>query len=786
MSGTSVRLLAKSGKPPIYLDEHTQDVEVALDQIRHIWPDLPSPLQVAARFHDFGKAADGFQQMLQLQGPVWGFRHEVLSAAIFRQCYTLAERDWYRAYLALLTHHKNLLDSDKRVNADLMHCQSTGRTPVWPDKWNELNVPALRSLFVADLAKWVFDPQTESPANDIFEIADALEPVFVDMQTALCRGALVAADHLASAKMGQSLFGHNITRRALRKYMRSIENPRWQQWNRMQRSAARAQGSSMLIAPTGAGKTEAALLWALRNRKRYERIFYVLPYQVSINAMAERLSNVFPGENGETKLHKNQTVSALHSNTALAYLRNAMNDGISQERAVVVAREAAGAARKIYAPLKVTTVYQLLDLFFGRKFFEVGLLELTDSLVIFDEIHAYDGHTLGLILVLLDCLHKLGARVFIMTATLPPILRNQLQKAAHIADSNVITLKPGDKLLTEERREVYLHSVTIEAMAGQIRNAVESKKRVVVVCNTVDKAIQLHELMSDLSPMLIHSRFTIGHRAERETKENLRDRPFVISTQVIEVSLDVSFDIMFTELAPIDDLLQRFGRVNRHGEPDPANLGICHIALGKDGGSEIVYGEELLNQTRKVLQEAIEQHNILPYKTLRLDYNRACDWIQRVYPNGLPGDQDKEMQCACERFEKCVASLKPMIDVTESELEMNLFKSVQVVPARYAQEWCELKTQGKHLEAKRLIVSVNAQVWARCCSKHGEAAKHVIPYGNRKYQRHQIIALFDYEEDTYDEHSGGNLFNGTGLRLDKGTVPNPMTQGYILSDDDED
>src|SRR5208337_1977671 len=112
------------------------------------------------------------------------------------------------------------------------------------------------------------------------------------------------------------------------------------------------------------------------------------------------------------------------------------------------ARAGRDAARKIYSPIKVTTVYQLLDIFFGRKFFEVGLLELTDSVVIFDEIHAYDGHTLGLIVVLLEYLQKLGARIFIMTATLPEPLKVRLRGAAGIANRNEIGLDQSDPLLT--------------------------------------------------------------------------------------------------------------------------------------------------------------------------------------------------------------------------------------------------------------------------------------------------------------------------------------------------
>lgn len=78
-------LLAKSN-PPISLREHTNDVLMALAQLRTIWPDVPASMDTAAVFHDAGKAATGFQKMLQGTGEHWKFRHEILSAEIFREC----------------------------------------------------------------------------------------------------------------------------------------------------------------------------------------------------------------------------------------------------------------------------------------------------------------------------------------------------------------------------------------------------------------------------------------------------------------------------------------------------------------------------------------------------------------------------------------------------------------------------------------------------------------------------------------------------------------------------
>ena len=773
MSGTSVRLLAKSGTPCIYLDEHTQDVENALKQILKIWPEFPKPLakalMKAARFHDFGKAADGFQEMLIPPNTPWAYRHEVLSAAIFRRCFALDDPDKHRVYLALLSHHKNFLDSDKRVKIDFRHCQSSTSSGAehWRKKWNELNVTALRSLFSSDLSHWRFDADVSSPANDVPEHAHALLPVFEDMQTALSRGALVAADHLASSKIGTTIEGRKIVARALNAYARkNIKG--WKCWKRLQEDAAARIGNAALIAPTGAGKTEAALLWMLNNRKgtrKYARVFYVLPYQVSINAMAERISEIFPDGERHSKRYANENISILHASTDLAYLQDALNDRLSPERARAVAIANRDAAHKIYSPIKVTTVYQLLDIFFGRKFFEVGLLELTNSLIVFDEIHAYDGHTLGLILVMLEYLQKLNANVFIMTATLPSKLKSRLLEAAKIdPERNVIQLPENDPLLSEVRRIIIKSDSAIESMTDDIRQMVQAGKKTVVVCNTVKKAIVMREELVDLNPLLIHSRFTLGDRARREYKENLEDEKhnLVISTQVIEVSLDVSFDVMFTELASADALLQRFGRVNRHG--NSRQFGICYIACGDLEGSELIYNMEILIATK----EHIPQQP--------MTFQQSCQWLEKVYPEGLPKKEADKLDHAQALFRDVVAELRPMLDQTQVDLEKNLFETEQIIPARYVQQWSDYKREGKHLEAKQLIVNVNKQVWDAICREYRDAAYDKVKFKKTEYK----VALFEYDEDSDDR------YDGTGLRLDRPPVTNPFIKDCIFGGDEDE
>ena len=763
MSGTFEPLLAKSKGKRRLLSEHTDDVVAALKRLRSFWPHLPEELEIAARFHDFGKAASGFQQMLKDDTP-WKFRHEVLSAAIFRACYDIEDTHWRIPYLALLTHHKTLGDGEK-TNTAFQECKSE-LSDVWRQKWGELETARLSQTFSQELSKWTYDPEVDSPANEVDYFAYNLKPIFEEIEPALARGALVASDHLASSEIGLALSGRNIFGRRMKSVVQKqiARRPNtagqyrkpFRGWNQMQRQCAHLIGNALLVAPTGAGKTEAALLWALNNRRGAERIFYVLPYQVSINAMAKRLCQLFPDEQGNDDVGTNSNVAVVHSNSDLAYLQESLRDDAPRKEAEAIARANKNAARQLYTPLKVTTVYQLLNLFFGRKFFEVGLLELSGSLVIFDEIHAYDGHTMGLISVLLDCLNKLGARVFIMTATLPDKLKNQLKEYAHIEEHKEVQLPDDDPLQKEARRQLCIREENIKHpdVLDEIRAQYKSGKSVAVVCNSVKKAILLRRELSDLNPYLVHSRFTLGDRAKREKKEEIEKRKLVIATQVIEVSLDVSFGAMFTELAPADALLQRFGRVNRHGDGnEAAKVWVC---CGEDEASRKIYDGELLEKTANWARAFTASKNKLTFKN-------SLQWMEAVYPNGLSDKELEAMDVARTGFQDVVAQLKPMLDpIIDSDLEMTLFETVQVVPSRYEEEWRQAILDKEFMRAKELTVNVNLRSWFgadKKAQRQGyESLRKIDDLGDRNKM---TIACFRYtnSEDEDENCLGLDLEN---------------------------
>lgn len=329
-----------------------------------------------------------------------------------------------------------------------------------------------------------------------------------------------------------------------------------------------------------------------------------------------------------------------------------------------------------------------------------------------------------------------------MTATLPDTLKVQLAQAAGIDEKAEIRLPADDPLLDETRRQICIHDGCIEdeAISSLIQEQLAAGKRVAVVCNTVNKAMSMREALWEYEPYLVHSRFTLGDRAKRETKERLSKERLVISTQVIEVSLDVSFDVMFTELAPADALLQRFGRVNRHSDsPYQAPVWIC---CGEDAGSQMIYDPELLETTAQWARAFADSKG-------QLNFEASRDWMQAVYPHGLTAKENAAMTDAQQKFRSVVQNLKPMLDpVVDPDLETTLFETIQVVPSGCEKGLEKAVGEKNYLRAKEMLVAVNLRSWFGAeWRTRKQGLPHVRERANLHPTRPYRIALFRYSSE---------------------------------------
>ncbi|MCL9758039.1 CRISPR-associated helicase Cas3' [Frankia sp. AiPa1] len=395
-----------------------------------------------------------------------------------------------------------------------------------------------------------------------------------------------------------------------------------------QREAAEVSGHLVLRAWTGAGKTEGGLLWAARQVGEIRgrtggdpRLFYTLPYLASINAMADRLADGDLTDHGGA-----DAIGVSHSRAASYHLARSLcgadeepfGDGRTsgvEARAAQKAVARAQATRLFRELVRVGTPYQLMRGALAGPVHSSLLLDATNSVFVLDELHAYDVKRLGYLLAMAACWAELGGRVAVLSATAPNALVRLVREAlteqpaeesrtgaasaptgwpttlvptsAAPAASTDLTVVEADYQTAPRRHRLVRRDehLTDPATIELIRQRLRAGESVLVVANNIADAQTLRDELSDHDGHLLHSRFRRGDRSriEQAIMTHFRSgrRPddrrggLVVATQVVEVSLDVDFDVLFTSGAPLDALTQRFGRVNRTGARPPADVIIC-------------------------------------------------------------------------------------------------------------------------------------------------------------------------------------------------------------------
>jgi CRISPR-associated endonuclease/helicase Cas3 len=311
-----------------------------------------------------------------------------------------------------------------------------------------------------------------------------------------------------------------------------------------QEECAATLGHVVAVAPTGSGKTEAALMWGLANLRNLGggKLIYLLPTMVTATSIFRRLEDFFG----------KQAVGLTHS-TASFILEdeydNDRGDSAGEKRNFLF-------DRTFVRPATVATVDQALASGFNTGAWTMVETNLSGAVVIIDEIHAYEPWTLGLIRETLSRFSNLGTRFMLMSATLPePLIKlfsETLPNAAVIRDRS---------LLDSCRNRYYTIDRPIEEAINLIEEAVREERRALVVVNNVRACQEMFRRLEHLDPLCYHSKFILKDRSQIE--HDIDRARLVVATQVIEVSLDIDFDVMFTECAPPDAVAQRAGRVNR-------------------------------------------------------------------------------------------------------------------------------------------------------------------------------------------------------------------------------
>lgn len=693
------------------------------------FPSLWNCLFWACFLHDFGKAARGFQQRLR-GGPKWPHRHEVLSLAFLNWISDAASEEelrWIAA--AIVSHHKDAdeisrmymdpSDPDEEpLAARVEEIDDEAITGLW--RWlNECPASWIDALGLRDVGIRVpAMPSQISALREIREhgakhIRDWLriyrrwlkslnhsEERRLVIGTLALRGYMISSDQMASAhtsKLPAPLLAQPGDLLARLKIKESNLYPH-------QITCASMRGSAVLIAPTGSGKTESALLWACAQAEGSQpvpRLFYTLPYQASMNAMYDRLNeSAFPGQ-----------VGLEHSRSVLALYRHWLDEDYTPQQAVRAARWSKNLVRLNYFPVRVLSPYQILKAFYRLKGYETLLSDFFNAAFILDEVHAYEPDRLAMILGTVEYLRDhFGARFFVMSATLPGLLQTQL--ANTLGDYRFIRATP--ELFARFRRhklQLMKGDLLTEHWLEHIAKVIEAGHSVLICCNTVKRAQQAYTKMQNklkgrIEVVLLHGRFNSKDRLLKELivreatgSQSSGRKPIVlVATQVVEVSLDIDLDVIYTDPAPLEALIQRFGRINRRRLKRWAP--VCVFTEPADGQG--IYDKDLVQATLRVLSENADQ---------MIDEERISDWLDEVYQGTVAQRWINTYQQAFDEFkESCLSTLRAFkSDKQLEEAFYQAFDGIEVLPADLEPEYRQL-IEDQPLEALQLLVPLR---WAQ-------------------------------------------------------------------------
>lgn len=705
---------AKSS-PKETLLEHTENCLSVFRDIREMYPEVPEicgcedffeHLFYTVFLHDFGKAATSFQEMLNKEMK-WDYRHEILSSAF------VAFLDYDSPFkegiaLGIVTHHKDLsLLQEKfpfsKFNESAYERYSKNLRELQPNfacltKMME-RLPELSEKYLGYNVQRHKIPKSFEELDAYNAYQSAIKPYLKwdddeDEQAILhgeygffLKGFITACDHLASS-------GKDEIFTAIRDMKAVFKFPSYRS---SQEAAAVAKGSTLLTAPTGSGKTEAALLWASSNQNEQlgKRVFYVLPYTASINAMYKRLAGL--------KGFGDEKVGIRHGKASYFLYKYFSEREYSPEEAKAFAKDASNLSKKIYQPYKIITPFQIIKEFFGLKGFEQRIAEMTGGLFILDEIHAYDAHNTALILEICKILKTdFRAKFFIMSATLPKFLKAYFQDVLEI--ENEITL-PLEELRSFTRHKLLLLEGNIKDGLAQIRAEIKTGKKVLVVCNQVKTAQEIFRGLKDCSEnsALLHSRFIVRDRQGIE--KGVKDKyDLLVATQIVEVSLDIDYDVLFSEPAPIDALIQRFGRVNRKRPPIQEIKEVC-VFQSPSENDFWIYKQERVEKTLSALQK-VNGENLSESMVQRL--------VDEVYADGYKGKDLEDFESVRSSFIKLWKEILPFIDDRKKEEDFYaLFDGIEVVPEKFLSDYELCINEKDYFRTTEFVTTINKAQYAK-------------------------------------------------------------------------
>ncbi len=644
-------------KPPITLREHTDNVLRAFLQLENKLEDekLKESIKTAIELHDLGKVNSYFQirTLGNKKYKPFDISHNIyhsLFSALWIDKEKLKNKvgDEYltRFILSAVAYHhwkdsfEDLLrfggDTFERLsdwlyeNNNIVHLEKNLKAEGFTDELISFDHKMLEGLKNGvSLVEYV------TPLYNLYWLP---KRIGIDEKKKrnwiLLSGLLMRSDHFASFceteeedhkieedGISYSIIKSNIIAQIKKKNNSFNESQFWQD------SVVKEYRTenTIMIAPTGSGKTEFSFLWS-----NGEKFFYTLPLRSAVNQIFDRAKGVF----GEEK------TGLIHSD-ADVYLMDGKDEANTMKLYDL--------SRQLSYPVMISTGDQFFPYALQPPGYEKIFATFYKSRLIIDEVQAYDPKAAAIIVKFIESVVRMEGKFLLITATLPSYVEEEIKSRVTLPKKLNLY---DDKFSNGKYKELKKHRIQLIAISNSVnakktdftipddilqRIITEAKKgkRVLVILNTVKQAqFVFNELKKKVEELkdklwLLHSRFTLEDRRNKEinicgsekesiTGEFQNPKPdeentpkILIATQVVEASLDIDADVLFTEIAPMDALVQRMGRVLRRQTEayihnDEVNVNILVFRQGYQSGGDYVYKNELIEKTFAILSSILE------------------------------------------------------------------------------------------------------------------------------------------------------------------------------------
>ena len=564
------------------LKEHTHNVIANVHLLKKAYPSLLSTelweiLESAALYHDMGKVYEGFQQTLQsYMGLI-----KITKQQIEKE-YPYIPHGFLSLLFVPFSEMKLSTENNRVLQESIAYHH---------ERNVEIDWSFINQLIKLDLQEKVNSLKKEMgcPIRELLGTRRLLGKRIGKenneyISLVLVKGLLNRVDHAASAgeiveyhvDKGVGMFVAAFLRR-------NGHNPRELQLF----SYENRNNNIIAVAQTGMGKTEAALFWINESKG-----FITLPIRVSLNALYDRVANAV-GYVDE----QNQPISGLLHSGSMEFLQMLSNDYENNE----IAYEQ---SRLLSRKLTFCTIDQILKFPFLFRGYEKYLATMSYSKLVLDEIQGYSPKILAVILKALEMVHQVGGKFMIMTATLPTVFLEEMEKRGYISIEDFKKAEFSDDSI---RHRVCIRKTKIDKDLEFIREE-GRKKRILIISNTVKEAKRLYNLLRTENSRLLHTQFiradrTVLEEAIKDFAPNTEKREekcgVWIATQLVEASLDIDFDLLFTEISTLDSFFQRLGRCYRGREYNESRPNVFVYTDAEGVGT--VYDQSIINYGLELL-----------------------------------------------------------------------------------------------------------------------------------------------------------------------------------------